>query len=86
MIAAAAGKSERYVSKLIRTAFLAPDLVEAVLGGRAPTRLTLAELTDDLPWDWNEQRRRLHVCSVQANVSAPGVSGHVILRSIERSA
>jgi len=58
MIAAAAGKSERYVSKLIRTAFLAPDLVEAVLDGRAPTRLTLAELTDDLPWDWNEQRRR----------------------------
>jgi site-specific DNA recombinase len=57
-IAAAVGRSERYVSKVIRTAFLAPDLVEAVLEGRAPTRLTPAALTDDLPLDWNEQRRR----------------------------
>ena len=58
MIAAAVGKSERYVSKVIRTAFLAPDLVEAVLEGRAPPELTLAELTKDLPWNWNEQRHR----------------------------
>ena len=58
MIAAAVGKSERYVSKAIRAAFLAPDLLEAVLEGRAPAQLTLAELTKDLPWDWNEQRRR----------------------------
>jgi len=61
MIAAAVGKSERYVSKVIRVAFLAPDLVEAVLEGRLPARLTVAELTDDLPWDWNEQRRRFAV-------------------------
>ena len=46
------------LSKLIRAAFLAPDLVEAVLEGRAPSQLTLAELTKELPWDWNEQRRR----------------------------
>jgi len=67
-----AGKSERYVSKLIRTAFLAPDLVEAVLEGRAPTRLTLAELTDDLPWDWNEQRRRFaRVLGASERLSTP---------------
>ena len=60
-IAAAVGKSERYVSKVIRTAFIAPDLLEAVLEGRLPTQLTLAELTKDLPWDWNEQRRRFAV-------------------------
>jgi len=54
----AAHDCRRSGQKLIRTAFLAPDLVEAVLEGRAPTRLTLAELTGDLPWDWNEQRRR----------------------------
>ena len=60
-IAAAVGKSERYVSKVIRTAFLAPDLVEAVLAGRAPPQLTLTELTKDLTWDWDEQRRRFAV-------------------------
>ena len=58
MIAAAVGRSERYVSKVIRTAFLAPNLVEAVLEARPPARLTVAELTHHLPWDWNEQRRR----------------------------
>ena len=57
MIAAAAGKSERHVSKMICIAFLAPDLVEALLERRAPRRITLTEVTDNLPWDWNEQRR-----------------------------
>jgi site-specific DNA recombinase len=61
MIAAAVGKSEHYVSQVIRAAFLAPDLLEAVLAGRAPTSLTLAELTRDLSWDWKEQRRRFAV-------------------------
>jgi hypothetical protein len=55
---AAVGKSERYVSKVICAAFLAPDLVEALLGGYAPPTLTLAELTKELPWDWDQQRRR----------------------------
>ena len=57
MIAGAVGKSERYVSKRIRAAFLAPDLVEVLLERRGPPELTLAELTKDLPYDWNEQRR-----------------------------
>jgi hypothetical protein len=57
MIAGAVGKSERYVSQRIRVAFLAPDLVEALLEQRAPPELALIELTKDLPYDWNEQRR-----------------------------
>jgi len=61
MIAVAVRKSERYVSKLMRVAFLASDLVEALLEGRVTSRLTLADLTDQLPWDWNEQRRRFTV-------------------------
>jgi hypothetical protein len=37
------------VSKVIQAAFLGPDFTEAVLEGRAPGRLTLEELMEDLP-------------------------------------
>ena len=57
-IAKSAGKSERHVSQVIRAAFLAPDLVEAVLQGRHPAQLTLRQRMKQLPWDWSEQRRR----------------------------
>lgn len=57
-IATSAGVSERYVSQAVRCAFLAPDLVEAVLQGRQPAQLTLSQIMKDLPLDWNEQRRR----------------------------
>ena len=57
-IAQSAGKSERHVSQVIRTAFLAPDLVEALLQGRRPARLSVRGVMKELPWDWNEQRRR----------------------------
>ena len=69
MIAAAVGKSERYVSEVIRAAFLAPDLVEALLAGHAPPTLALAELTKDLPWDWDQQRRRF-AAALSANRTA----------------
>ena len=44
--------------QVIRAAFVAPDLVEAVLQGRQPARLTLRQVMKQLPWDWSEQRRR----------------------------
>jgi hypothetical protein len=39
-------------------AFLAPDIIEAILQGRQPADLTLARLTNrlDLPLDWVAQR------------------------------
>ena len=62
-IAKSAGKSERYVSQVIRAAFLSPDLVEAVLQGRQPAQLTLPQVMKQLPWDWSEQRRRFGVAT-----------------------
>ena len=46
------------MSQVIRTAFLAPDLVEALLQGRRSAQLTVRGVLKDLPCDWNEQRRR----------------------------
>ena len=50
-----------YVSRVLRLAFLAPDIVEAILGGRHPVELTAERVLvhEDLPLNWREQRHRL---------------------------
>ena len=53
------GLTERYVGKVYPCAFLAPDIVEAILDGRQPRDLTFAKLTKDLPMAWAEQRKQL---------------------------
>ena len=60
-IATTEGVDRSHVSRLLRLAFLAPDIVEAVLDGRQPVELTAKRLLlrEDLPLDWREQRRRL---------------------------
>ncbi|WP_104020205.1 hypothetical protein [Roseovarius nitratireducens] len=55
----AAAPASPYRRRLIRLAFLAPDLQDAILGGRQPCEMALAALMDaDLPLSWSEQRRR----------------------------
>jgi len=60
-IAAHEGLDEGNVKRQIGLAFLAPDIVAAILEGRQPAHLTAARLTRlyDLPLDWAEQRRAL---------------------------
>ncbi len=57
-IAVEEGVGGSYVSRLIRLAFLAPDIVTAILSGRHPPQLTANRLMDDtrLPLDWSAQR------------------------------
>ena len=51
---------ERYVSRVLECAFLAPDIVEAILNGRQPSDLTFGKLTRlRLPLSWVEQRKQL---------------------------
>jgi DNA invertase Pin-like site-specific DNA recombinase len=48
------------ISRIIRLAFLAPDIVEAVLAGRQPVELTPRHLMrGELPLEWHRQRRLL---------------------------
>ncbi len=71
-IAKSAGVSERYVSQVIHAAFLAPDLVEAVLQGRQPTPLTLRQIMKRLPCDWSEQRRMFGLApGIPPRIAAP---------------
>jgi hypothetical protein len=53
------GLTERYVGKVFACAFLAPDIVEAILEGRQPHDLNFAKLSEDIPLNWAEQRRQL---------------------------
>ncbi len=60
-IAETEGLSDRYVSHLLPLAFLAPDIIMAVLAGAQPVDLTVEALTKrtDLPLAWAEQRALL---------------------------
>jgi site-specific DNA recombinase len=62
-IAAREGLAVRYVGRLIRLAFLAPEIVVAIVEGRQPTTLTAEALTRriELPLSWCAQRTALNV-------------------------
>jgi hypothetical protein len=49
--------SKSYVSRIVRLALLAPDIVEAVVAGRADQSLMLEQLERPLPVSWEGQRR-----------------------------
>jgi hypothetical protein len=48
--------SKSYVSRILRLALLAPDIIEAILAGRADQSLMLERLERPLPAAWEEQR------------------------------
>jgi hypothetical protein len=51
------GIADAYVCRLLPLTCLAPDIVEAILDGRQPKSLRLAELLGNGPPVWEEQRR-----------------------------
>lgn len=50
------GFDERYVSRIIPLAFLAPDITEAILDGKHDPELSLERYVDGILLDWNQQR------------------------------
>ena len=67
-IARRAGANVGDVSRSLQLAFLAPDLVEAILDGTQPVALTAERLkrTCELPLLWDEQRTMLGVDELEA--------------------
>ena len=51
--------SKSYVSRILRLALLAPDIVEGILVGPADQSLMLERLERPLPASWEEQRARI---------------------------
>ena len=55
-IAKREGRCRKQLTKLVRLSWLSPNIVEAIVDGRAPSRLTRKRLLDaDLPLSWPEQ-------------------------------
>ena len=48
--------SKSSVSRILRLALLAPDLIDAILGGRMDQGVMLEQLERPLPASWEEQR------------------------------
>ena len=51
--------NKSYVSRILRLALLAPDIIETVLEGRSDQALMLEQLEGPLPASWEQQRRLL---------------------------
>jgi DNA invertase Pin-like site-specific DNA recombinase len=61
-IAAAEGLQSRYVEKILRLAWMAPDLVEGLLDGRRLREVALADLVERrLSTEWKMQQQILHL-------------------------
>jgi hypothetical protein len=54
------GVTDAYVCRLLPLTCLAPDIVEAILDGRQPKRLRLAETVGNGRLGWEEQRVGWH--------------------------
>jgi hypothetical protein len=64
-IAEAERISKSYVSRILRLALLAPDIIEAILAGRRAQSMMLDQLERPQPLSWTEQHQLLlgHVFS-----------------------
>src|SRR5262245_13326353 len=50
------GLGDAHVRRLLRVAYLAPDIVEAIIEGRQPRTLTVKRLLRGIPLSWADQR------------------------------
>jgi hypothetical protein len=69
------GITVAYVCRLLPLTCLAPDIVEAILDGRQPKGLRLAETLGNGPLNWNEQRMNWGFCSAFGGGSPRGNGG-----------
>jgi site-specific DNA recombinase len=62
-IAEREGVTDRYVRRLMRLAFLAPEIVEAIVAGNQPPELTAEALAEriDLPLLWAAQEQAVGI-------------------------
>ncbi len=60
-LASETGFTKRYISRTLRSAYLAPDITEMILDGLQTSDLTVRTLMDGFPADWQAQRLALKI-------------------------
>ena len=56
-IAEQTGMNQKYLARMLKVAFLAPDITEAILDEKQPSKLTVIEILKPFPACWSQQRR-----------------------------
>jgi hypothetical protein len=69
-LAAAEKINSSYVSRLLRLTLLAPEIVEAILDGRQPERMTLPGLMQQFPVEWEGQQQSICGWACRASQNA----------------
>ncbi len=59
MLAKQENVTQRYIPRLIKMAFLSPDIMEAIIKDNTPKKLTIGLLRDRFSYDWDEQGKEL---------------------------
>jgi hypothetical protein len=72
-IGEAEGISKSYVSRILRMALLAPEIVEAILAGRTDQALILEQLERPLPASWERQRGLLSSANTTSTKTTEGI-------------
>jgi hypothetical protein len=67
-VAAAEKINSSYVSRLLRLTLLAPNIVEAILDGRQPQRMTLPGLMEPFPTCWAGQLAFISLGALQPRI------------------
>jgi hypothetical protein len=47
--------SASFVSRILRLAYLSPDIIEAILSGKYPAHITMKDLMEPFPMEWGAQ-------------------------------
>jgi len=58
-LASALNLDRSYVAKLLNLTLLAPDIVEAAVGGNEPAGMSIARLRLGVPARWKEQKKQI---------------------------
>lgn len=53
--------SPSFVSRILRLAYLSPTVIEAILDGKYPAQLTMKDLLEPFPMEWDAQARHFGI-------------------------